>query len=430
MAITNAWLKANSNKSIDKAHMVADRDGLNIRVSKKGTLTFTMRYRFAGKPDQLALGTYPEMSLSDARKKNDDYRAKLAEGINPKQQKANELRSNIEALTVEDLFNAWFEKNVKGHNSQANEKQRVRMFNNHVFARFGKRIAKDVTLHEWLDQIESIQEKTPSVSMHLLGYLKQMYNFGVIRELVPNNPVVNISATRDLKIETNVRERYLENNELKLVLGALEDGVLNKRYELFHILCLFFGCRPAEIRRAKKSDFDFDKMVWTVPKENHKIGKKTKKPLIRPIIPEVIPVLEELFSYSPSELAICKTEHRKKCTTKKIGDELAESFCSYHGDKINKRVKKLYDVDLETWSIYALRKTMRTNMARISEETKGRVAPFHVCEIMLGHKPPGVVGVYDKNLYLDQQKEAYSAWWARIERIKTDADNVKTVKFG
>ena len=49
---------------------------------------------------------------------------------------------------------------------------------------------------------------------------------------------------------------------------------------------------------------------------------------------------------------------------------------------------------------------------------------------MLGHKPPGVVGVYDKNLYLDQQKEAYSAWWARIERIKTDADNVKTVKFG
>ena len=142
---------------------------------------------------------------------------------------------------------------------------------------------------------------------------------------------------------------------------------------------MFFGCRPAEIRRAKKSDFDFDKMVWTVPKENHKIGKKTKKPLIRPIIPEVIPVLEELFSYSPSELAICKTEHRKKCTTKKIGDELAESFCSYHGDKINKRVKKLYDVDLETWSIYALRKTMRTNMARISEETKGARSSISCC---------------------------------------------------
>ena len=430
MAITNAWLKANSNKPVDKTHMIADRDGLNIRVSKKGTLTFTMRYRFAGKPDQLALGTYPEMSLADARKKNDEYRAKLAEGINPKQQKANELRTNLEALTIEELFNAWFEKNVKGHNCLANEKQRVRIFTNHVFPRFGKRTAKDVTLHEWLDQIETIQKKTPSVSLHLLGYLKQMYNFGVIRELVPSNPIINISATRDLKIETNVRERYLEDNELKLVLGALDDGVFNKRYELFHILCLFFGCRPAEIRRAKKSDFDFSEMVWTVPKENHKTGKKTKKPLIRPIIPEIVPVLEELFSYSPSELAICKTEHRRKCTTKEIGDELAESFCSYHGDKINKRIKKLYDVDLETWSIYALRKTMRTNMARISEETKGRVAPFHVCEMMLGHKPPGVVGVYDKNLYLDQQREAYSAWWARIERIKADADNVEAVNFG
>ena len=427
--ITNAWLKANSNKPVEKGNMIADRDGLYIRISKKGTLTFTMRYRFAGKPDQLAIGTYPQMSLADARKKNNEYRAKLAEGINPKQQKSNELRANTEALTVEALFNTWFEKNVKGHNSAANEKQRVRMFNNHVFPRFGKRTAKDVTLHEWLDQIETIQKRTPSVSMHLLNHLKQMYNFGVIRELVPNNPVINISATRDLKIEKVEDDRYLEDNELKLILAALEDGVLNKRYELFHILCLFFGCRPAEIRRAKKSDFDFDRMLWTVPKENHKIGKKTKKPLIRPIIPEVVPLLKELFSYSPSELAICKTEERRK-SNKPIGSELAESFCSYLGVKINKRVKKLFDVDLEDWSIYALRKTMRTNMGRIGGETKQRVAPDHICEIMLGHKPRGVVGVYDKNLYIDEQREAYSAWWARIERIKADADNVKTVKFG
>lgn len=87
MAVTNAWLKANLNKPVEKSYMVADRDGLNIRVSAKGTLTFTMRYRHAGKADQMALGSYPTLSLAEAREKNQQYRAKLAEELTRKRKK-------------------------------------------------------------------------------------------------------------------------------------------------------------------------------------------------------------------------------------------------------------------------------------------------------------------------------------------------------
>ena len=429
MAITNAWLKANNNKPVEKSSMVADRDGLNVRVSKTGTLTFTMRYRHAGKADQMALGSYPTMSLAEAREKNLEYRALLLEGKNPKQQKIEKLKSNIEALTLEQLFEQWFDRNVKGQYHKDRENSRRNIFNNDVFPKFGKRLAEDISLHEWLDLIETIQKRAPTTAASLLSYAKQMYHFGVIRELIPDNPVGNISATTDLRIEKNVRDRYFEDGELRLFLRALEDGALSRRHELYTLLCLFYGCRPTELRRAEKRHFDFDAMTWTVPKQNHKTGKKMKRAIVRPIIPEVVPLIKELMEFSPSELVISKIKLRGPGSEKLIGTKLTDSFFSNWNTMIDQFMKKNYETTLDPWSLYDLRKTMRTNLGRIGEETRNRIAPYHICEIMLGHKLPGDWVAYDKNVYLDQQREAYSAWWARIHAIKAGADNVKVVNF-
>ncbi len=429
MALTNAWLKANNNKPVEKSAMVADRDGLNVRVSKKGTLTFTMRYRYDNKPDQMALGTYPEMSLAEAREKNQEYRAGLLEGINPKQKKIEKLRVNIEAYTFEDLFTEWYKKAVEGHYDTKTENSRLFMFRNDVFPLLGKRLAKDISLHEWLALIEKVQKRAPTTAASLLGYTKQIYQFGVIRELVPSNPVANISTSRDLKIQKGERERYLEDNELRLILAALDGGALTRRNELFSFLCLFYGCRPAELRKAKKEHFDFDAMTWTVPKENHKTGKKVKKAIVRPIIPEIMPVLKQLMELSPSDLVISKVKVRGENAKAQIGSELSPSFFSRFNEKIDNHIRAVFDVELEPWSLYDFRKTMRTNMGRIGEETNEKIAPFHICEIMLGHKLPGDWSAYDKNTYLEQQRAAYSAWWTRMHTIKADSDNVKVVNF-
>ena len=429
MALTNLWLKANLLKNVNKPYMKADRDGLSVRVSKNGTLTFTMRYRFNGKADQMALGTYPLMSLADAREKNSYYRTALLEGINPKNKKVEDKRVNIDALTFDQLFEQWYNHEIVGYCSEQVTKQAKVYFEKHVFNKLGNRFAKDINIVEWLEVIEGIQKNTPTVAAKILGYTKKAYNFGVMRQLVEKNPVAIISATKDLRVEIIIRERYLSNNELKLVLKALDEGCMNRRYELFTILCLFFGCRPSELRKAEKSHFDFDNMIWTVPKENHKNGKKTKKDLIRPLIPEILPLLKELFTYSPNDLVICTAISTGRSKTK-VGSELNHSFFHHFSRLINTQVKKSFDVDMEKWSFYDLRKTMRTNLACIGEETKERIAPYHVCELMLGHKPPAVQAAYDKHNYLEQQRDAYSAWWARMNRIKADSDNVKTVKFG
>ncbi|MGU9851125.1 hypothetical protein ACU680_10045 [Pseudomonas koreensis] len=51
--------------------------------------------------------------------------------------------------------------------------------------------------------------------------------------------------------------------------------------KIFLKLCLIYGCRYSE-----KAHFDFRAMIWTVPPANHKMGKSSGKPLLRPITPE------------------------------------------------------------------------------------------------------------------------------------------------
>ncbi len=428
MSLTNSWLNSHVNKPVDKSYMKADRDGLSVRVSVKGTLTFTMRYRHNNKPDQMALGTYPQMTLAEAREANQKYRKVLSEGTNPKEYKAKEQAGVLEAISFQDLFGEWFKRKIEGEFGQKRESMRRRMFENDVFPTFGKRAAKDITIHEWLRLIEKVQERAPTTAEYILIITKQIYHFAVIRELVPVNPLQNLSATRDLNIKRNVGERYLENHELHMVMNVIENAKMSRPYKLFTWICLFYGCRPGELRLAKKTDFDFENGIWTVPWENHKIGKNTKKPLLRPIVPEIKPMLNELFETSVSDWVISTTRENPSIGKKK-GEPLKETFYTRIANDLTKLVKKEYGEDLEKWTFYALRKTMRTNVGRIGEETQERTAPYFVREIMIGHKLPGQWSVYDKHSYLDAQAQAYSAWWSRLISIKEGADNVRVVNF-
>ena len=84
MALTEVWLKANNGKARDKVEEIADRDSMSVRISPKGKIVFQLRYRFAGKAERLDLGTYPHMSLKDARMKAGEMRSLLDKGMNPK----------------------------------------------------------------------------------------------------------------------------------------------------------------------------------------------------------------------------------------------------------------------------------------------------------------------------------------------------------
>ncbi len=105
MALTDAKIRA--AKPTDKAYKLTDGAGMFLLVHPNGSRYWRLRYRILGKEKTLALGVYPEVSLSEARTKRDEARKLISEGIDPCEQKrAKKVVPDLQ-LSFEHIARHW-----------------------------------------------------------------------------------------------------------------------------------------------------------------------------------------------------------------------------------------------------------------------------------------------------------------------------------
>lgn len=399
MALTESWLKANLNKVRTKKLIKVDRDGLNARLSPKGKITYMLRYYYNNKRHDLDIGTYPLTSLKEARAEVTRLRKKLERGHNPKVVRQLERQAIIAAKSLQALFDLWYEtyciKNKKGH------AEIKRSFEIHVFPRIGKLPAEKVTLHEWLDILEGLAEKKPAIAERLLVNAKQMLKFAVKRKLIPSNPLSEIYAKDDLQIKKRAVDRTLSDEEIRMLWLAVDQSRITPKNKLFVKLCLIYGCRNGELRVAEKTHFDFNTMVWTIPPENHKLGKNTGKPLLRPITPSIEIYLKKAFALSGASKYVFTNDGSHEVMGLRAPLAIPYNIMQY--------LRRHEGYELAHFSMHDLRRTARSNFSTLTE--------FHIAEIMLGHSIGRIVQTYDKYDYLEEQDMAYEAWCERLYAI-------------
>ena len=110
MAITN--LQVQQAKPGDKPYKLADGKGLHLYITPKGQKYWRLNYRYGGKHKTLALGVYPEVSLAEAREKQEKARHQLKNDIDPAEVKRAEKLAKTEAQqnSFEAIALEWFEK--------------------------------------------------------------------------------------------------------------------------------------------------------------------------------------------------------------------------------------------------------------------------------------------------------------------------------
>ncbi len=72
-----------SAKAGDAARKLSDEKGLYLLLVPAGGKLWKLKYRFAGKEKKLSFGSYPDVSLKEARQRRDHARSLLAAGIDP-----------------------------------------------------------------------------------------------------------------------------------------------------------------------------------------------------------------------------------------------------------------------------------------------------------------------------------------------------------
>lgn len=398
MALSDSWLKSNNGKPREKVEVVTDRDALSVRISPKGKIVFQYRYRFNGKAKRLDIGTYPMMGLKEARLLVHKYKTELDQGKDPMQLKLKGESDYLKQPTVKEICELWF-NTIAVH--KVSSKDDSRAFEIHVYPRIGRRICNDVSLQEWSELLFEIAANARTVSVKVLGNLRMIMRWGCIHGKLKYQPIQHLRAA-DLNVKKVKRSRYLSEQEIFWVVhAALRSNAISAKNKAIIIMLLFFGCRVSELRLAKKSDFDFQEMIWYIPPENHKMGARTHKPIIRPVIPQIVPFLKYVFSLSPDSCEYAFPNLKAKAYTK-----LEKSFQTTIPPFVNDNVRKRFGVEMQHWTMHDLRRTMRTHISEL--------APPHICEIMLGHGLPAIWGTYDLHEYLGEQAQAYEKWFHKL----------------
>ncbi|PWK66933.1 integrase arm-type DNA-binding domain-containing protein [Aminobacter sp. AP02] len=278
-----------------KSHKVADSAGLFLFVTESGSKLWRMRYRFGGKEKVLSFGSYPEVSLAEAREKRDDARRLLREGTDPSEQKRIEKLTS--ALSRENTFGAIAEEYVL----LLKRKSRAQATINKVewlldFARpaLGKRPVREIMAPEILAVLRHIEKRGRLETAHRLrSTIGAVFRFAIASGLADADPS---QALRGAVAPPTVRHHaaLTSAKEVGALLRAIRgyDGSPEVRIALELAAVLF--PRPGELRQAEWREIDFDGKVWTVPAERMKMREEHRVPLPA----QSIALLRELYAIS------------------------------------------------------------------------------------------------------------------------------------
>jgi len=291
--LTNTQLKTLKGK--DKLYRVTDYDGLSIEVPIKGKLRWRFRYRFDNKAIQKSFGTYPEVSLKNARTLRDDARVLIAKDIDPFPAKV------VEEKVKEKTFKEWSEYYLEKVSDDVTETHLTRVlkgFKADVYPYIGKMPMNVIKAKNIIQVVNVMAERGAKESAKkVFSSISRCFQVCMANfpDDIERNPCKDI-ALRDLlgKRKETHYPIITDSKELGILLNAMSEyqGHASTRLALLMIAHTFV--RPHNIRHAKWEQINFDTEQWIIPTKE----MKTRKELIVPLSTQVVAILREVQNIS------------------------------------------------------------------------------------------------------------------------------------
>jgi integrase len=264
----------------DKPYKLSDGAGLHLLVETNGRKLWRFRYHFDGKEKMISFGSFPEVSLADARGKRDEARKLLEAGTDPSRKK--QLDRIAAATAARNTFGAIAEEHLQ--NLQDGGAAETTMIKNRWYL---QKLASPLTNLP-------ITEITPAEILHLLKRIEKsgrretarkvrsaigsVFRLAITTLRATNDPT---SPLRGALLKPNVQHRAAITDEARLgaLLVAIDeyDGWPTIRAALQLIVLTM--TRPIELRLMRRSEIAWPKAVWRIPAERMKMRRPHDVPL-------------------------------------------------------------------------------------------------------------------------------------------------------
>jgi len=297
--------KIRAAKPRAKEYKLFDGGGLYLSITPKAYKWWRIKYFFNSKENRLSLGTYPTVSLKAARKKRDEIKELISQGIDPSQKRKDDKAKAkaIEAQKANTFYNIsqkWL-TSYQANVSENYHKKLSKALDNHLYATHelkGTQLSiKDkpidkVTRKDIIFILEALKERgIHETAKRTAVTLQQIFKYAVTHEYIPHNIILDID--KKVVLGTRKQNNYptiTDPKEIKSLLIAIDNysGDYSTQKALQILPYLFV--RNSNLRLMEWQELDLQKCEWTIPKEK----MKTKETFILPLPHQVVTILKEI----------------------------------------------------------------------------------------------------------------------------------------
>jgi len=284
-------------KPQEKPVKLFDGGGLFLLVNPNGSRWWRFRYLYNGKEKMLSFGTYPEVSLAEARKRREEAREQVARGINPSETRRAIKAANAElaANSFEVVAREWIGKQENTW-TPANVEVVTKQLEKNVFPWIGKRPISEIKAPELLSVLRRMEER---------GVLESAHRVRVICSQVMRYAIATGRAERDVAADlrgalASPKKKHLaaitdpaKVADLLRAMDGFEGSIIVKC--ALRLAPLVF-VRPGELRKAEWSEIDLEAGEWNIPAEKMKM----KQPHLVPLSAQSVAILRELHPLTGS----------------------------------------------------------------------------------------------------------------------------------
>jgi integrase len=394
---------------------VLDRDGLYFIIQPSGVKSWALRYRRRGdgKAIKHTLGSYPMLTLKDARSKATELRAEIERGADPHGAKVVARRQ-----TVEDSFEAVARRFI---DHQFRQRRRswewsarflglivdaeapiepkecprlvvlrdgsVDHFGSRrvsVVGRWGPRRITDIADRDIIDALDQLSRQAPVGANRLHSVLSSMFAWAKGKRLVTSNPMTDL----DRPAQERARDRVLSDEELVKVWQAA--GKLGHPHEGIVKLLIFSGQRRSEIADLRWDEIDLEQRALHLPAARTKNARAHD-----------VPLSAQALAIIAGLPRIVEAEHVFTIRRKPIGN-------------FSHAKAKLDEVSGVTdWTLHDIRRTVASGLQRLGVR-------LEVTEAVLNHRSgstAGIVGVYQRHDYAAEKRDALQRWADHVDAL-------------
>ena len=261
--------------------------GLVLNVTMYSSRSWVLRYQVAGKRRDFGLGSYPSVTLADAREAARVARAKLAQGIDPIED-ARRARARLVAeihtsMTFGEAAKRYITSHEKGWKNAKHAQQWQRSLDMYATPVLGKMPVRDVSLAMVLKVLEPIWASKTETATRLRGRIESVIDWAIARGYRTDSNPARWKGLLDKllpapgKVAKTRHFEALAYGQLPAFVGQLvaQEGMGAKAL-MFVILT---AARSGEVRGAVWEEIDLAARLWTIPAERMKASKAHRVPL-------------------------------------------------------------------------------------------------------------------------------------------------------